>query len=79
MSNVEVTNDLKKMKESIQHTFTTNNFNVDDIKRWVMYWYYERDGRLPEPFLFKRVSGSLYYYLRQKYPKNKINTTIESQ
>lgn len=46
-----------------------NNYRTivfDDVRRWVMRWYWDRDGRLPHPPSYKRNASSLYYSLSLK-------------
>jgi hypothetical protein len=71
MSNTEVSRDLTQLKQNIDTVFTTSEFTINDINHYTLRWYFERDGMMPEIYLFKRVSGSLYRYLKLKYSKNK--------
>jgi len=49
-------------KDGIEH-FKTEYFSLQDVKRFVMWWYYRRTGRAPLAYIYKRNVLSLYMVL----------------
>lgn len=49
-------------KEGIEH-FKTEYFSLQDVKRFVMWWYYRKTGRMPLAYVYKRNVLSLYMVL----------------
>lgn len=61
-------NEWEALKKAGLKHFITEYFAFDDVRRYVMRWYWKRDGRLPHATSFKRNASSLYLLLIEKYP-----------
>lgn len=63
------------IKKAGKQHFTTEYFSFDDVRRFVMRWYWKRDGRLPHATSFKRNASSLYLCLIEQYPNLRSEST----
>jgi len=55
--------------------FNNYNYNLTDVSKFVMRWYWKRDGRLPHAPAYKRNASSLYYALIERDQPNRCLTT----
>lgn len=45
--------------------FRDKRHSFDGVRSWVMSWYWRRDGRLPNPPVYKRNAASLHLHLSE--------------
>lgn len=45
--------------------FRDKRHSFDSVRSWVMSWYWRRDGRLPNPPVYKRNAASLHLHLSE--------------
>jgi len=46
--------------------FNTIVYDFDQVRKFVMYWYWKRDGKMPHPPSYKRHAASLYFALAER-------------
>lgn len=54
--------------------FNHYNYSILDVGKFVMRWYWKRDGRLPHAPAYKRNAASLYYALVERDQPNRCLT-----
>jgi hypothetical protein len=61
-------------KDGFNH-FNHYNYELEEVSRFVMRWYWKRDGRLPHAPAYKRNAASLYYALVERDQPNRCLVT----
>jgi len=54
--------------------FNSHYYTFDEVRKFVMYWYWKRDGKLPHPPSYKRHAGSLYFALTERDEPNRSSS-----
>lgn len=55
--------------------FNSYTYELEEVSRFVMRWYWKRDGRLPHAPAYKRNAASLYYALIERDQPHRCLTT----